>query len=140
MKKLILLIVVSCVISCGKKKEQDFYSPKNNTFKDSYARGEAVYQDLCITCHLTDGKGVPKAFPPLAGSDYLENNQDNSIRAVKYGMSGEIVVNGVTYNTVMASMGLSDEEVADVMNYINKSWDNDFGEIITAQKVTKITP
>ena len=44
-------------------------------------------------------------------------------------MSGEINVNGVTYNNVMATMGLSDEEVADVMNYINNSWGNKYGSL-----------
>ena len=43
---------------------------------ESINRGEIVYNDMCITCHLADGKGVPKVFPPLANSDYLRNNQD----------------------------------------------------------------
>ena len=53
-------------------------------------------------------------------------------------MSGEIVVNGVTYNSIMSPLGLSDNEVADVMNYINNSWDNKYGELITAEDVTKV--
>jgi cytochrome c len=126
--------------SCGKKKEQDFYGPKKQMTETTHTRGEAIYMDLCVTCHLPSGEGVPKAFPPLAGSDYLKNNQEASIRAVKYGMSGEIVVNGETYNSVMTSMGLSDQEVSDVMNYINNAWGNDYGEILSAEKVTKITP
>jgi mono/diheme cytochrome c family protein len=89
---------------------------------------------------MANGEGVPKAFPPLAKSDYLKDKQTESIKGIKNGMSGEIVVNGVSYNGVMAGMGLSDQEVADVMNYINNAWGNDYGEFYTAQKVTKITP
>jgi mono/diheme cytochrome c family protein len=140
MRKIVLVLIIGFVVSCGKKKEQDFYGVKDSSFKKSYVRGEAIYNDMCITCHMANGEGVPKAFPPLAGSDYLENNQELSIKAVKYGMSGEIVVNGTTYNSVMASMGLNDQEVADVMNYINRSWGNNYGEEITEEKVTKITP
>ena len=31
--------------------------------------GEATYQTVCMACHQADGKGLPGAFPPLAGSD-----------------------------------------------------------------------
>jgi len=140
MKYLLSLLLGILLVSCGKKKEQNFYGPKTQAVETTYTRGKAIYMDLCVTCHLPDGQGVPKAFPPLAGSDYLKNNQQASIKAVKYGMSGEIIVNGKSYNSVMTSMGLSNEEVADVMNYINTAWGNDYGELLTAEKVTKISP
>ena len=142
MKLTILLVIAMVLSSCGKKKEEDFYSKgqADTSLAQSINRGKATYNDLCITCHLGNGEGVPRAFPPLANSDYLKDNQESSIKAVKYGMSGEVVVNGVTYNSVMATMGLDDQEVADVMNYINNSWGNKYGEEITAEKVTNITP
>ena len=77
-------------------------------------------------------------YPPLANSDYLKENQEESIRGVKYGQLGRIVVNGKVYNNAMMSMGLEDEEVADVMNYINNSWGNDYGTLITAEQVSEI--
>ena len=55
-------------------------------------------------------------------------------------MSKEIVVNGVTYTGNMASQGLTDKEIADVMNYINNTWGNDYGSMITAEQVSKIEP
>lgn len=140
MKKILLLILGVLFLSCGKKKEQDYYSKNNDSIQKSISRGEIIYNDLCMTCHLGNGQGVPRAFPPLADSDYLKNNQKASIKGIKYGMSGEIVVNGITYNSVMATMGLDDQEIADVMNYINNSWGNSFGEMVTVEKVTKITP
>ncbi len=74
----------------------------------------------------------------MAKSDYLKENQEASIKGIKKGMSGEIVVNGITYNSVMAPLGLSNEEVADVMNYINNSWGNNYGKIITTEDVIKV--
>ena len=97
-----------------------------------------MYADFCITCHQGNGQGVQGAFPPLAQSDFLLNKRVESIKAIKYGLKGEIVVNGVTYNGNMASQGLSDEEVADVMNYILNSWGNKGGKIVTVEEVTKI--
>ncbi len=100
----------------------------------SIERGKQVYTTLCIACHQADGKGLPGAFPPLANSDYLLNDIDKGIHAVKYGLQGEITVNGVKYNSVMVSQQLSDQEVADVLNYVLNSWGNK-GEFITVARV-----
>lgn len=112
---------------------------QDTELKKSMERGSEIYNDFCINCHLTKGEGVPNAFPPLAKSDYLQKNREASIRGVKYGQNGEILVNGVTYNGVMPSMGLSDEEVADVMNYILNSWGNTSKKIVTSTEVSLIS-
>jgi mono/diheme cytochrome c family protein len=107
---------------------------------ESMEEGKLIYDDFCISCHMADGEGAGAIFPPLAQSDYLKNKQIESIKAVKYGMSGEILVNGKTYNSVMSPMGLSDQEVADVMNYINNSWGNNYGEFYSKSDISKIKP
>ncbi len=134
---LILLLITSC--NSNKKKTIDtLQNQEPSQLESSIKRGKLVYDDMCITCHLADGKGVPKVFPPLADSDYLRNNQNESRKVVKKGMSGKIVVNGITYNSVMTPLGLLDEEVADVMNYINNSWGNDIKNFITPKKVSEL--
>ncbi|MCA9003564.1 MAG: c-type cytochrome, partial [Planctomycetes bacterium] len=35
------------------------------------ARGKLLYTSICMACHQAEGQGIPKAFPPLAKSDYL---------------------------------------------------------------------
>ena len=104
----------------------------------SIARGKSVYMDFCITCHLGTGEGVSGIFPPLAKSDYLMKNREESIRSVKYGQKGEITVNGVKYNGMMPSPGLSSEEIADVMNYIFNSWGNSHKKMVTVREVESI--
>lgn len=106
----------------------------------SMQRGQEIYSDFCVTCHMESGEGVPNVFPPLAASDYLLENRAAAIRAVKYGQSGEITVNGVTYNNMMMELGLTDEEVADVMNYVLHSWGNNGGAAVTALEVEAIEP
>lgn len=142
MNKLITFsICILVFMSCNSKHKNSgliAINQDNPKLEASIKRGEDVYNDMCFTCHLADGKGVPRAFPPLADSDYLRENQTESIKAVKYGMSGEIVVNGITYNSVMAPLGLSDEEVADVINYINNSWGNEIDNFITPEKVSEL--
>lgn len=106
--------------------------------KESMERGSEIYADFCVTCHMPSGEGVAETFPPLAKSDYLMKNIEASIRGIKYGQSGEMTVNGKTYNTTMSAMGLSDGEVADVMNYIINSWGNKNSKMITEEAVSKI--
>jgi len=112
---------------------------QNKPLKQSIADGEEIYQDFCLQCHLDTGKGVSGVFPPLVESDYLMNNIDLSIRGVKYGLSGPIVVNGEEYDGVMQNQGLDNEEIADVMNYILNSWGNKSSDMITEERVANIT-
>ena len=105
--------------------------------RESIQRGEEIYMGYCITCHMDQGQGIEGVFPPLAQSDYLMADKERSISVVKYGQEGEIVVNGTTYNNIMSPMGLSDEEIADVLNFIRNSWGNQ-GEIVTPDEVAQI--
>lgn len=107
--------------------------------EQSIADGEEIYQDFCLQCHLSNGEGVSGIYPPLANSDYLFDDIDRSIRNIKYGLSGPIIVNDEEYNAVMLNNGLDDEEISDVMNYILNSWGNKTNEIITKERVAKIS-
>lgn len=90
------------------------------------ARGEAVYYANCVACHLPGGTGLEGAFPPLAGSDYLDGDPARVIATILYGNEGPITVNGVQYNGVMPGFAyLSDDEVAAVATYIFRSWGNE---------------
>lgn len=97
--------------------------------------GKEIYTDYCIQCHGANGKGDGKNFPPLDGSDWLKKKRTQSIHAVKFGQSGEIIVNKIKFNNMMPAMGLSNEEVAAVMNYIMNSWSNKQGKKVTVKEV-----
>ena len=106
--------------------------------EQSITDGKEIYQDFCVQCHLDTGEGVSGVFPPLAKSDYLINNIEMSIRGLKYGLSGPIVVNGEEYDGVMQDQGLDDDEIADVMNYILNNWGNESKDMITEEQVAII--
>ena len=114
------------------------YSQKDS-LEISINNGKSIYNDFCIICHMHDGKGQKGIFPPLAKSDYLFKNMEESIKAIKFGgIDGEIVVNGVKYDTRMERMGLYDDEIADVMNYILNSWGNKHDKMIREKYIRKI--
>lgn len=133
-----VFVFLSIVFSCNSEQLQP--QEQSQELKESIKRGALVYEDFCMNCHLPDGKGTPNIYPPLADSDYLIKKREESIKAVKYGLAGEITVNGKKYNNAMASSGLLDDEVADVMNYILNSWGNADGKIVTVAEVSKIQP
>ncbi|MBJ2175422.1 cytochrome c [Aureibaculum sp. A20] len=101
-------------------------------------RGVIIYEDFCMNCHLVDGEGVKNVIPPLAASDFLMKKRSESLKVVKFGQSGKMVVNGKTYNGSMAAMGLTNQEIADVMNYITNSFGNSNAIKFTEQEVLKI--
>jgi mono/diheme cytochrome c family protein len=108
--------------------------------KQSIKDGEGVYSGFCMRCHLSKGEGVEGIYPPLANSNWLSEKRTESIKSVKYGLNGEIEVNGKTYNNNMTSMGLTDREVADVMNYIMHSFGNEKNNYdqVTIQEVSSL--
>ena len=92
----------------------------NNT---SLSNGKNVYETYCISCHQENGEGVPGAFPPLAKTGRLAD-KNKLVKIILQGMRGPITVKGVKYDVEMASVGLTDKETADVINYIRNSWGN----------------
>jgi mono/diheme cytochrome c family protein len=129
------------VTSCGNDKKKETtanYAAKTQQtpLEQSISRGKEIYSELCVTCHLPNGKGVAGAFPPLNPSDWLTNKRIESIHAVKYGLKGKIMVNGAEYNNVMLPLGLDDQEVADVMNYTIQTWNS--GEMVTVEEVKAV--
>lgn len=130
--------IASFILITNQTDHTDYTPIQDKALQESIKRGNDVYSDFCMTCHLPSGEGVKNTYPPLANSDYLKEKREESIRGLKYGLKGKIIVNGKVYNSYMAPLGLGDDEIADVMNYINYSWENKYGEIVTEEEVSKI--
>tara|TARA_R110002072_G_scaffold109820_3_gene237297 strand:- start:53 stop:481 length:429 start_codon:yes stop_codon:yes gene_type:complete len=140
MKKFLLVIILGLFLFSFSKKEDSYTAISQDTkFAESIKRGEEIYIDMCTSCHMANGEGKLNVYPPLAKSDYLMQKREASIRAIKYGLRGKIVVNGVTYKKMMSRLGLLDDEVADVMNYITNSWGNKNPKMITVEEVKAVS-
>jgi glucose/arabinose dehydrogenase/mono/diheme cytochrome c family protein len=104
---------------------------------DQISRGRIHYIQSCVACHQITGQGTPGVFPPLVKSDFLAANREKVIRGLCEGLSGTIVVNGVTYNGFMPPAVLNDGQLADVLTYVLNSWGNPGGNV-TASEVKAI--
>ncbi len=96
--------------------------------------GKRVFTQICQACHQSDGRGVPGAFPPLAGSDFLNADARRAIGILLKGLQGEVTVNGRTYNGVMPAVRLSDDDIANVLTYVYSQWGN-AGVVVTRDEV-----
>jgi len=105
--------------------------------EDQINLGKQLYSRTCFACHQAEGQGILGAFPPLANSDYLNQDVNRAIDVVIRGKSGEITVNGVKYNSVMTTQVLTDEEVANVLTYVYSSWGNS-EKVVTSDMVKKV--
>ncbi|MFT4710299.1 MAG: mono/diheme cytochrome c family protein [Planctomycetota bacterium] len=85
----------------------------------SFLRGQQVYSVTCAACHQPDGKGLDGLAPPLGDSKWLGRKDEELIRIVVEGLSGEIEVEGKTWDLVMPPWPhLPDDQVADVLTYV----------------------
>lgn len=80
------------------------------------------------------GAAIPGAFPPLAKSDFLNEDTTRAIDVVIHGLKGPIKVNGKTFNSIMPAMSLSDEDTANALTYVLNSWGNN-GTVISPDDV-----
>jgi len=55
---------------------------------DLQARGQEVFASNCVACHQVNGKGVPGAFPALAGSKVVLGDPHGQIDVVLHGRPG----------------------------------------------------
>jgi mono/diheme cytochrome c family protein len=99
-----------------------------------YPQGKILYENFCVSCHMSDGTGLKSLIPTLVKADYLLENPLKTACIIRYGLKDTIMVNGNLYTQEMAAIPvLSDFEIANIMNYIHSSWGNDMPFVTLAQ-------
>lgn len=101
--------------------------------------GAAIYASRCAACHQATGAGLPGAFPPLAGSEWVLGRDTALARIVLHGVTGGLTVKGTTYNGVMPAFReqLQDAELAAVLSHIRHQWGNQ-GAAVNAELVASV--
>lgn len=138
-RSLALLLTIFIISCSGKGGENKEMSHSENVKLEQYmVSGSKLYTIHCSSCHQSEGQGLAKLFPPLSGSDYLDNNLETVPCIIKNGLSGEITVNGVVYNQPMPAIPqLTNLEIAQINTYIYNSWGRNHG-IVNVKEVEKM--
>ncbi len=118
-------------------------SPLQGEALTFFKKGHEVYsrEGHCITCHQSDGKGLPAAmFPPLAGTKWINGSEDRLIKLTLHGLLGPIEVKGKKYPgqvPMTAFQQLSNEEIAAVLTYVRNTFSNK-APMVTPAKVAEV--
>jgi len=93
--------------------------------------GEAIFKNVCQGCHMPDAKGAVGAgmYPALAKNPKLE--------VAGYPIS--VIVNGQKAMPALGGM-FSDQQVADVTNYIRTHFGNNYKDKVTPADVKATRP
>jgi mono/diheme cytochrome c family protein len=104
-------------------------APLSTGFRFIEQSGEDLFVNVCRGCHMADGRGATGAgtYPSLAGNKNLEAG----------GYPVTVVVNGQRGMPGFGEM-MSDDQVADVVNYLRTHFGNDYKDAVTAGDVKTV--
>ncbi len=133
----VLLLCAVSLVACTKGSQSSSTTSATNSMAASpnanlaAANGGSVYMQNCSSCHGSNGKGQPGAFPPLVGNPVVTGDSRQVIHIVKAGLTGPIKVKGQSYNGQMPSWSgtLKNDQIAAVVSYIRSSWGNKAGSV-----------
>jgi mono/diheme cytochrome c family protein len=93
--------------------------------------GEAIFKNVCQGCHMPQAQGAVGAgmYPALAKNSKLETA----------GYPVSVVVNGQKAMPAFGGM-LSDQQVADVVNYVRTHFGNTYKDKVTPADVKSARP
>jgi cytochrome c oxidase subunit 2 len=99
---------------------------KDWTMEELMEKGQASYNTKCASCHQITGKGLPPAFPGLAGSAIAIGPIEAHL---------DIVLNGKQGTAMVAWNTLSDLELAAIITYERNAWGNDTGDLVQPRDI-----
>lgn len=106
---------------------------------DAIAEGKRIFGANCAACHQSSGLGVPGAFPPVVGSEWVTGPEQTVVRILLNGLGGPVKVKGVTYNGAMPAWkeALSDDDIAHVITYL-RQWAPNAAPAVSAASVATL--
>lgn len=105
-------------------------SSLNEEQQKQFASGRLHYLTTCAGCHGTDGRGLKRFAPPLAGSEWVTGDEKRLALILLHGMEGPVDINGRRYDApdilpVMPSHSpMDDGAIAQILTYIRNEWGN----------------
>ncbi|HJW23568.1 MAG TPA: cytochrome c oxidase subunit II [Rhodocyclaceae bacterium] len=100
------------------------------------AKGKEVYDKICATCHQPDGKGLPGAFPAIAGSKVVNQALFGADGKPARDSHVDRVMNGKPGTAMQAfKTTLNDVELAGVITFQRNSFGNQQGDMIQPAQI-----
>lgn len=107
------------------RDQVDASQPASANDDPMYLLGQEKY-GLCAACHQPKGQGMANLAPPLAESEWInEENPERIIAIVLKGLTGPVSVKGKEWNLQMAALPVPDQDLAAILTFIRSSFGND---------------
>jgi cytochrome c553 len=101
--------------------------------------GRIIYERHCASCHGSDGRGLPREYPALAGNPSIQ--MKFAVNAIRMTLNGGFPPatqgNPRPYGMPPFAQTLSDDEVAAVVTYIRAAWGNR-GAAVSAREANSL--
>jgi len=95
-----------------------------------------LYTNYCASCHLANGQGLSGAFPPLAGSKIVnDDDRTSQVNFIMYGYDAR-----EEYGAMAAIGQINEfipEEVTAIINHERTNWGNN-GREVKVDEVSKL--
>ena len=105
------------------------------------AGGEEVYSHICRGCHMPEGQGAVGAghYPKLAGDPALASWQYVAMTVLS-GRNGMPSFGEPAHQdpTNFGAVHLSDQNIAEVVNYVRSHFGNKYKDKVTTSQVAKL--
>ncbi|HEX3396870.1 MAG TPA: cytochrome c [Steroidobacteraceae bacterium] len=98
-------------------------------------RGAEIYSDACASCHLDNGVGQSRLFPPLGKDAMLQQPDATGLEHLILGGTRIGVSASRPSPLGMPSFAwkLTDQEIADVSTFIRNSWGNQAAPVASSE-------
>jgi mono/diheme cytochrome c family protein len=119
MKDSDLHAVVAYLFSNAPK--HDYKEVERSDFTGHEPQGAETYLSYCASCHQADGRGIEGQVPALADNGVVRaEGPDDILRVILGGVEAQ-----GSYGPMPAlGVGMTDQQVAAVANYVRQSWGN----------------
>ena len=99
-------------------------------------RGGLGYLQFCADCHRSDGGGVKDVFPSLQGNrSLLADNPSTLVHIMLTGWTTPVTQSHSRALTMPAFAQLSDQEIADILNFARRNWGSKTATEIKAKDI-----
>ena len=135
MKRMFVMVSAAAltIVLTSQTKKPAAAASKGGALAASITRGKEVYLQQCLACHQADGLGVQNMNPPLVKTKYVLGDKTTLVQVVLKGMQG-VDIDDESYHNVMAPHpDLTDQQIADVLTYIRKSFGNKASAVTAAE-------
>lgn len=139
-----LLVYGSILLACSgiahAQSSDDAYYTRASI---KHADGEGIFKHICQGCHMPDAKGATGAgtYPALTGNAKLVS-APYMAAVILFGRHDmpSFEMNNAAQHSFFEDTKLSDEQIAEVINYVRTHFGNRYTDTITAAQVAALHP